>query len=177
MNPFIHAAGRTRTRLLTAFGAVVVALAIGIVSFNAVQVEQLSRSIRRNLRGTLLASLALVLAGGASALFLLRRALRGLDAEDAAASARSAELEVFAARAAHELRTPLQSISLALGALERGGSAEALARSRRSVERPVSTSRCRTRARGSPRTHSLTCSSLSCAGRCAAPGTASGSPR
>jgi signal transduction histidine kinase len=106
-----------------------------VVSFNAVQVEQLSRSIRRNLRWTLLASMAVVLVGGASALFLLRRALRGLDAEEAAASARSTELEVFAARAAHELRTPLQGVSLALSALERGGSTDALARSRRSVER------------------------------------------
>lgn len=106
-----------------------------IVTFNTGKVEQLSRSIRLNLRWTVLAATIVTLVGGASALVLLRRALRGLASEEAAANARSTELEAFAARAAHELRTPLQTVSLALRTLEQGSNPQALERARRSAER------------------------------------------
>jgi signal transduction histidine kinase len=106
-----------------------------IVSFNAEEVEQLSRRIRISLRWTMAAATLLTLLGGAAATLLLRRAMRGLAVEDSVASARAAELEAFASRAAHELRTPLQTVSLALSALEHGHDPRTLQKARRSAER------------------------------------------
>jgi signal transduction histidine kinase len=106
-----------------------------IVMFNADQVELLSRSIGSSLRGTVLAATLVTLLGGASALVLLRRALRGLASEEEEAAARATELEAFAGRAAHELRTPLQTMSLALRTLDRGVDQAALDRARRSADR------------------------------------------
>lgn len=106
-----------------------------IVASDAEEIEEHSRSIHRALRWTVVAVTAVTILGGASALLLLRRALRGLAGEEAASAARSADLEAFAARAAHELRTPLQTVSLSLGALDRQGSPRAMERARRAAER------------------------------------------
>jgi len=106
-----------------------------VVSLDAAEVEDLSRSVRAHLAWTSLGATALAVAGIAGAVLLLRRALRSLAGEQAAASARSADLEAFAARAAHELRTPLQTVALALRALERGSGPRALDKARRSADR------------------------------------------
>ena len=106
-----------------------------IVTFNAIEVEQLSTGIRRSLRWTVIAATLVTVLGGASATVLLRKALRGLAAEEAATLARSAEWEAFAARAAHELRSPLQTVSLALGALADGRGPRALEAARRGTAR------------------------------------------
>jgi signal transduction histidine kinase len=129
------AGARLRMHSLVELTSVANDAADQIVSFNAVEVENLSRSASQSLRWAVLGATLLAVSGGAAALLLLRRALRGLAAEEASASARSAELEAFAARAAHELRTPLQTVSLALRALERGSTPGSLQMAHRSVER------------------------------------------
>ncbi|HET9594434.1 MAG TPA: HAMP domain-containing sensor histidine kinase [Anaeromyxobacteraceae bacterium] len=106
-----------------------------IVSSNADAVEQLARRIRVHLRWTILAATFLSVMGAAAVLLLQHRLLRSFSAERAAASTRSVELECFAARAAHELRNPLQTVSLALRALEHGDQAHALERAQRSTDR------------------------------------------
>jgi signal transduction histidine kinase len=106
-----------------------------IVSFNAGQVEDLSRQIRRNLSSALLGATFLTVLGAGGAVLMLRRALRGIALEESIANARADELDAFAARAAHELRTPLQTMSLALTTLQRGGSPGALEKALRSANR------------------------------------------
>jgi signal transduction histidine kinase len=95
------------------------AIAQRLVTFNASQVQQSARSMRGSLWrvGELLALLGAF--GLAAALFLLLHARAGFAAYSASIEARAAEMAAFAGRAAHELRTPLQSVTLALTILRR----------------------------------------------------------
>lgn len=101
-----------------------------LLAFNAVEVERSSRDVQRSLRTLSLAMLGLALVGGVGAYTLLRFSLRGLESQQTRWQARFTEVDAFAARAAHELRTPLQTLTLALAS----GGASALDRARRSVE-------------------------------------------
>jgi signal transduction histidine kinase len=101
-----------------------------ILAFNAVQVERSARQVQRSLGMLALAMLGLALAGGVGAYTLLRFALRGLASQQSMWQVRFTDVDAFAARAAHELRTPLQTLTLALAS----GGASALDRARRSVE-------------------------------------------
>jgi signal transduction histidine kinase len=102
-----------------------------ILAFNALEVEQSSHRVQRTISVLTLAMLALSVAAAAGAYVLLRFAKRGVVAHEATWQARFMDIDAFAARAAHEMRTPLQTITLALAS----GTASALERARRSAER------------------------------------------
>ncbi len=101
-----------------------------ILGFNAAQVERSLRDVQRSLRVLALAMMGLAVVGGVGAYTLLRFALRGLETQQVLWEARFTEVDAFASRAAHELRTPLQTLTLALAS----GGPSALDRARRSVE-------------------------------------------
>jgi signal transduction histidine kinase len=128
-------AARARTETFVELTRLANEAADQIVSFNAGQVENLSRQIRRSLSSALLGATVLTVLGAGGAVLMLRRALRGIAFEESMANARADELDAFAARAAHELRTPLQTMSLALTTLQRGGSPGALEKALRSANR------------------------------------------
>ena len=102
-----------------------------LLGFNAVQVERSSRRVQRSITIVALVMLGLSLVAAAGAYVLLRFALRGLAAHEATWQARFTDVDAFAARAAHELRTPLQTLTLALAS----GHPAASDRARRSAER------------------------------------------
>jgi signal transduction histidine kinase len=102
-----------------------------IVSFNAVQVEHLARRVYGSIRTLALATLVVSIAAAAGAYALLKLALRGLASHQALWRARFTDVDAFAARAAHELRTPLQTLKLALSSEGPAG----LERARRSADR------------------------------------------
>lgn len=102
-----------------------------IVGFNADEVERSSRRVQRSIWILALTMLGLSLTAGAGAYVLLRFALRGLEAHEAIWHARFTDVDSFAARAAHELRTPLQTMKLAVAS----ASPVALERARRSADR------------------------------------------
>ncbi len=107
-----------------------------ILSLNAKEVERSSLAVERALRTTLVATSLLTALGALAALFLLRHGLRGLARQDALWQAHAAEVDAFAARAAHELRTPLQTVALSLATLEISpGGVRALERARASTRR------------------------------------------
>ncbi|HET6439575.1 MAG TPA: HAMP domain-containing sensor histidine kinase [Anaeromyxobacter sp.] len=105
-----------------------------IVGFDARQVEQGAHQVHQSLLEALIAAFVVSALGVLAALLLLRRALAGLAREQAHWSERSAEAEAFAARAAHELKTPLQTVTLAL-AQARAGGAAAVERALRGAQR------------------------------------------
>jgi signal transduction histidine kinase len=102
-----------------------------ILGFNAVQVVESSQRVEHAISGLALAMLALSFAAAGGGYVLLRFALKGLDAHEAIWRARFTDLDAFAARAAHEMRTPLQALTLALASRD----PSALERARRSTER------------------------------------------
>ncbi|BDG02368.1 sensor histidine kinase [Anaeromyxobacter oryzae] len=102
-----------------------------ITAFNAAQVRDSSARIQGSLRTLTTALIAIAIAVAVGAYVLLRFALRGLDAFQARWSARYAELDAFASRVAHELRTPLQTLTLSLASTAPNNSG----RMRRGIER------------------------------------------
>jgi signal transduction histidine kinase len=102
-----------------------------ILGFNALQVEQSAHRVQRAISILALAMLGLSIAAAAGAYVLLRFAMRGLEVHEATWHARFTDVDAFAARAAHELRTPLQTLTLALAS----GDPSTLDRARRSAER------------------------------------------
>jgi signal transduction histidine kinase len=102
-----------------------------ILAFNALEVEQSSHRVQRTISALTLAMLALSVAAAAGAYVLLRFARRGVVAHEATWQARFMDIDAFAARAAHEMRTPLQTVTLALAS----ASPSALDRARRSADR------------------------------------------
>jgi signal transduction histidine kinase len=105
-----------------------------------------TRAVTRNaerihgaLRWLVLGCISVALAGGGGAVFLLRRNLGVVDAYGREKDRRIADLDAFAARVAHDLRTPLQTIHLSLGALREDAHdpqrARTAARALRAVER------------------------------------------
>ncbi len=111
------------------------AAADAIIAFDARQVEKGAIHVRTSLRRALIAASVAGALGVIAALLLLRHALAGLARERAHWHQRSAEVEAFAARAAHELRSPLQTFALALAAAQRVGSPSAFDHATRGVKR------------------------------------------
>ena len=102
-----------------------------ILGFNAGQVERSSHGVQRAISVLALAMLGLSVAAAAGAYVLLRFATRGLQAHEETWRVRFTDIDAFAARAAHEMRSPLQTLTLALAS----GSPSALDRARRSADR------------------------------------------
>jgi signal transduction histidine kinase len=75
------------------------------------------------------------LLGLLAAFALLRHALAGLERERIHWRERSAEVEAFAARAAHELRSPLQTVMLALSVARAQTNPSAIERAVTGVQR------------------------------------------
>jgi signal transduction histidine kinase len=111
--------------------------------------EQLSeantRAVTRNaerihagLRWLVIGCVSAAVAGGTGAVFLLRRTLALVKAYGTEKERRIADLDAFAARVAHDLRTPLQTIKLSVLKLADGadpGRARASERVERALER------------------------------------------
>lgn len=94
---------------------------------------QIEASLRRFTLGAAL--LAIAASGAALAMFVLAHV--ALQRWSAAVEERAAELEAFASRVAHDLRTPLQTVLLAFATIARSapGVESACEKGRRSVER------------------------------------------
>jgi signal transduction histidine kinase len=106
-----------------------------IIAFNAEQVEEASGRVQRSITALVAGMLALTLAGAAGAYLVLRLALLRLESHQALWRTRFTDVDAFAARVAHELRTPLQTLKLALASRSPG----ALDRAHRGVERVTRT--------------------------------------
>jgi signal transduction histidine kinase len=99
-----------------------------------------AESIHGALRWLVFGCVAIALAGGSAAVFLLRRNLRLTEAYGKEKERRISDLDAFAARVAHDLRTPLQTIQLSILGLRNGVAgdprlAPAAARAQRATER------------------------------------------
>lgn len=88
-----------------------------LVRFNAEEMRDTAAAVHTSLRRAMVASTALALLVLAGTLVLLRHALRAIEAHDVLVERHAADLAAFASRAAHELRTPLHTIGLALHVL------------------------------------------------------------
>jgi signal transduction histidine kinase len=120
-------AGDTPTSLveeLTSHAIQVDGLFQQLTRINASEVQGRASAVHASLSRLLAICVALLLLGGAGASLLLIRALSLVRAYAAATNARMSELDAFASRVAHDLRTPLQTIHLALSNLERRSSDE-----------------------------------------------------
>lgn len=108
-----------------------------LIFLNATSAVDAANRIDGALRRFLGWSVGLGLLGAGAAWFLFRVGAGALDRYERASSLRLADLEAFASRVAHDLRTPLQGIKLALVLAERSApQLEATcARGRRSAER------------------------------------------
>ena len=107
-----------------------------LVRHNALQVRQLTAGVRASLRRGTAVAFAMTLVVMAAALVLMRQAARVEAAHVALLTRNQAELSAFASRAAHELRTPLQTLRLALHVLRSSpGQSLALERALRSARR------------------------------------------
>jgi signal transduction histidine kinase len=85
--------------------------------FNAAEVQRSAAGIRRSLTRLLAICGVLLVAGGVGASLLLARAMALIRAYATATGERLAELDAFASRVAHDLRTPLQTLSFALSTI------------------------------------------------------------
>lgn len=106
-----------------------------------------TRAVTRNagrihgaLRWLVFGCVSIALAGGAGAVFLLRRNLGLIEAYGREKDRRIADLDAFAARVAHDLRTPLQTIQLSVLDIRAGTTGDlrverAAARAGRAVQR------------------------------------------
>lgn len=107
-----------------------------IARLNARRVEESALGVERSLRATLIGAGIVTLLGLAAALLLMRYALRGMSSHQDLWRAHTAEVDAFAARAAHELRTPLQTLALSLAMLDASPEGtRALERARASTDR------------------------------------------
>lgn len=108
----------------------------GLVGFNAQEVLEAASGVHASLLRAMVASTALALLVMAAALALLRHALSSMEAHERLRERQAEDLSSFASRAAHELRTPLHTIGLALHVLRRSpGQASALERAEGSARR------------------------------------------
>jgi signal transduction histidine kinase len=95
-----------------------------------------AESIHGALRWLAFGCVAIALAGGGAAVFLLRRTLRLTEAYGEAKERRISDLDAFAARVAHDLRTPLQTLQLSVLTLRTGVAGDPrLAQAARRAER------------------------------------------
>lgn len=129
-------------RRLAAAGAALLAAtrraddsAQGLEVFNVAEVQGASHRAHSALVTVIwLAALAAVLIVGA-ALLLLHRALGTLARYQRAVERHAEELDAFSARTAHELRTPLAALGLAVGIARRTAQTQVLERARDQVSR------------------------------------------
>lgn len=105
-----------------------------IVLYHAGQVRRSTDAVHASLQWLIVAASALTLVILGGALLLLRYALAGASRHAALLEQHASEMAAFAGRAAHELRTPLQSLALALAAI-RKGRGEAVDRAEASARR------------------------------------------
>ena len=107
-----------------------------LVRHNALEVRELAAAVRASLRRGAAWALAMTLAVVMAALVLMRQAARAETRHVSLLARNQAELAAFASRAAHELRTPLQTLRLALHVLRTSpGQGLALERALRSARR------------------------------------------
>jgi signal transduction histidine kinase len=88
-----------------------------MVAFNAGQVQQSAMHVHRGLVVAIAAASIMTALAIAAAMVLLRNARSALAGHSALLERHAAEMGAFASRAAHELRNPLQSLTLALARL------------------------------------------------------------
>jgi signal transduction histidine kinase len=111
-----------------------------LVRIEADEVRNATAAVHASLLRAVVATSALTLVAMAGALLLLRQALRAIDAHEVLVERHAGELASFASRAAHELRTPLHTIGLALHVLRKNpGQAAALDRAEASARRLAQT--------------------------------------
>jgi signal transduction histidine kinase len=96
-----------------------------LVRGDARRVRRLMDALDRRLALTLFFNLLAVALGSLGAIVLVRQALAALREYSRETQARLEDLDLFAARVAHDLRQPLSALSLLLGAAERAASEEA----------------------------------------------------
>ena len=89
-------------------------LAEQLVRLNGDLTRSTSARIDASLRRLGWTTVALAGLGGLAALILLRVALQAVERHAAETELRAAEMEAFAARVAHDLRTPLQTVRLSI---------------------------------------------------------------
>jgi signal transduction histidine kinase len=88
-----------------------------LVRVNASQVQRSAERIDASLKRLLIQCGLLLVVGGGGAALLLARSLSLVRSYAAVMDARLSELDAFAARVAHDLRSPLQTISLGLASI------------------------------------------------------------
>jgi signal transduction histidine kinase len=88
-----------------------------LVGINASQVQRSAERIEASLERLLVVCGLLLVVGGGGAGLLLARSLSLIRGYAAVMDARLSELDAFAARVAHDLRSPLQTISLGLASV------------------------------------------------------------
>jgi signal transduction histidine kinase len=111
-----------------------------LVGFNAGEVRDAAAAVHTSVVRSLVASSALAFLVMAGALVLLRQALRAVEVHEDLVQRHADDLAAFASRAAHELRTPLHTISLSLHVLRKvAGQESALERAEASARRLAET--------------------------------------
>ena len=111
-----------------------------IARYNAEQVRDVSREVYRSVRFALVTTSVITVLVLVAALVLLRYAVRAVSAHAALLERNADEMAAFASRAAHELRSPLQSLTLSLNALRKAaGGSVSLDRAESSARRLGST--------------------------------------
>jgi signal transduction histidine kinase len=90
-----------------------------LVRMKGAEARSAAARIDRSLRALTATALVLGASGGLAAVLLLLLALSAAGRYATALEERAAEMEAFAGRVAHDLRSPLQPIRLALGAVAR----------------------------------------------------------
>ncbi|GEJ56026.1 sensor histidine kinase [Anaeromyxobacter diazotrophicus] len=107
-----------------------------IIRFNAAEVRDATSTVHASLLRAMVTSSALGLLVMAGALILLRQALHAIEAHEHLVDRHAEDLAAFASRAAHELRTPLHTIGMALHVLRKNpNQATALERAEASAKR------------------------------------------
>ena len=111
-----------------------------IVRYNAGEVRDAAGEVRRSIYRAMVATSALAVFVLIAALVLLRHAVRAVTAHSTLLEVHASEMAAFAARAAHELRSPLQTLTLAVAALRgSAGPSSLLDRAEASTRRLSST--------------------------------------